>query len=46
MENADMSNALTALEQELERIVETGRVRLPFIGNRPELADIIAKQWR
>ena len=38
--------AVAAHHQELERVVETGRVRLPLIGNRPQLGDVAAEQRR
>jgi hypothetical protein len=34
------------MDQEFERIVEAGRVRLAFIGDRPELGDVVAEQRR
>ncbi len=35
---------VAALHQEFERVVETGRVRLAFIGDRPELGNVVAEQ--
>ncbi len=37
---------IAALHQEFERIVEAGRIRLPFIGDRPEFPDVLAEQGR
>jgi hypothetical protein len=37
-----MGERIAALEQEFERVVEAGRVRLAFVGNRPELGDVVA----
>ena len=39
-----MGKRVAALEQELGRVVEAGRVRLSFIGNRPQLRDVVAEQ--
>ncbi len=33
---------IAALHQELERVVEAGGVRLAFIGDRPQLRDVVA----
>ena len=38
-----MAKRIAALNEEFERIVETGGVRLAFIGDRPELAYVIAE---
>ena len=35
---------IAALNEELQGVVETGRVRLAFIGDRPQLADVVAEQ--
>ena len=40
-----VAEAVAALEQELERIVETRRVGLAVIGDRPELRDVVAEQF-
>ena len=37
---------VAAAEQELERVVETGGVRLPLVGDRPQLRNIVAKKFR
>ena len=39
-----MAKRIAALDEEFERIVETGRVRLAFVGDRPELAYVIAEK--
>ena len=39
-----MRQRITAHHQEFERVVETGRVRLAFVGNRPELGNVVADQ--
>ena len=39
-----MGEGIAALNEEFERIVETGGVRLAFIGDRPELADVVAEE--
>src|SRR5579883_2557523 len=39
-----MHERIAALNQEFERIVETGGIRLALIGDRPELADVVAKK--
>ena len=41
-----MGQRITALRQEFERVVEAGRVRLPLVGDRPKLADVVAEQLR
>ena len=35
---------IAALHEKLERIVETRGVRLPFVGNRPQLGNVVAEQ--
>jgi hypothetical protein len=40
-----MGERVAALEQEFQRVVETGRIGLAFIGNRPELRDVIAEEF-
>ncbi len=37
---------IAALRQEFERVVEAGGVRLAFIGDRPQLVDVLAEQRR
>jgi hypothetical protein len=39
-----MAERVAALEQELERVVEAGRVRLALVGDRPQLGDVVAEQ--
>ncbi len=39
-----MAKRIAALDEEFECIVETGRVRLAFVGDRPELAYVIAEK--
>jgi methyl coenzyme M reductase subunit D len=39
-----MGEAIAALHQKFERVVEAGRVRLAFIGNRPEFRNVVAKK--
>ena len=41
-----VGEAVAALHQELERVVEAGGVGLALIGDRPELADVLAEQRR
>ena len=41
-----MREAVAALHQEFERVVEAGRVGLPLIGDRPELGDVLAEERR
>ncbi|MEY9791221.1 hypothetical protein ABIE77_005780 [Sinorhizobium fredii] len=41
-----MRQRIAALDEELERVVETRRVRLALVGNRPELRDVVAEQRR
>ena len=41
-----MAQRISALDKELERIVEAGGVGLALIGDRPELRNIIAEQLR
>ena len=41
-----MREAVAALDQEFERIVEAGRVGLALIGNRPKLGNIVPEQRR
>ncbi len=41
-----MRERITAAHEEFERIVETGRVRLTFIGDRPELGNVVAEERR
>ena len=41
-----MGQRIAALHEKFERIVETGGVRLPFVGNRPELGNVVAEQPR
>ncbi len=36
--------AVAALHQELERVVEAGGVRLTFVGDRPQLPDVLAEE--
>jgi hypothetical protein len=37
-------HGIAALHEEFERVVETRRVRLALVGNRPELGNILAEQ--
>ena len=37
---------VAALHQEFERVVEAGGVGLAFVGDRPQLADVVAEQRR
>ena len=37
---------VAALHQEFERVVEAGGVGLAFVGDRPELVDVVAEQRR
>ena len=37
---------IAALHQEFERVVEAGGVGLAFVGDRPELVDVVAEQVR
>ena len=37
-----MGERIAALHQELERVVEAGGVRLALVGDRPQLADVVA----
>ena len=37
---------VAALHQEFERVVEAGGVRLPFVGDRPQLLDVFSEQRR
>ena len=37
---------IAALHQEFERVVEAGGVGLAFVGNRPELLDVVAEMRR
>ncbi len=39
-----VGHGIATADEELERVVETGRVRLAFIGNRPELGDVVTEQ--
>ena len=39
-----VAQAVAALEQELERVIEARRVRLAFVGDRPQLRDVVAEQ--
>ena len=41
-----MGEAVAALHQEFERVVEAGGVGLAFIGDRPEPRDVLAEQRR
>ncbi len=41
-----MGERIATHDQELESVVEAGGVRLAFIGNRPELGDVVAEQRR
>ena len=41
-----VGEAVPALNQEFERVIETSRVGLPFEGDRPQLGNILAKQRR
>ncbi len=41
-----MRQAVAAHDQELERIVEAGGVRLAFVGDRPQLGDVAAELGR
>ena len=41
-----MRERVAALRQEFERVVEAGGVGLALIGNRPQLADVVAEQRR
>jgi hypothetical protein len=37
---------VAALREEFERVVKAGRVGLAFVGDRPELVDVLAEQRR
>ena len=37
---------IAAAHQEFERVVEAGGVRLAFVGDRPQLRDVVAEQLR
>ena len=37
---------VAAAHEEFERVVEAGRVRLAFVGDRPQLRDVVAEQFR
>ena len=41
-----VGHGIAALHQEFERIVETGGVRLAFVGDRPQLGNVVAEQGR
>ena len=41
-----VGEAVAALHQELERVVEAGGVGLALVGDRPELGDVVAEQRR
>ena len=41
-----VSQRIAPAHQKFERIVETGGVGLPFVGDRPYLPDVVAKQRR
>ena len=41
-----MRQRIAALHEEFERVVETGRIRLALVGDRPELGNIVAEQRR
>ena len=41
-----VAERIAALNEELERIVEAGGVRLAFVGNRPQLRDVGAEELR
>ncbi len=41
-----MRQRIAAHGQEFERVVETGRIRLAVIGDRPQLGNVITKQRR
>ena len=41
-----VAERITPLNEELERIVEAGGVRLAFIRNRPQLRDVGAEEFR
>ena len=41
-----VSERIAALHEELERVVETGRVRLALVGDGPQLGDVVAEQLR
>jgi hypothetical protein len=41
-----MRQRVAALGQEFERVVEAGGVGLPLIGDRPQLGDVVAEQFR
>ena len=40
-----VGEAVAAPDQKFERVVEAGGVRLAFVGNRPELGDVVAEQF-
>ncbi len=40
-----MGERVATLDQELERIVEAGGVRLPLVGDGPELRDVVAEEF-
>jgi hypothetical protein len=41
-----MGEAVAAHLEEFEGVVETGRVGLSLVGNRPQLLDVVAEQFR
>ena len=41
-----VGHGIAALNQEFERVVETGGVRLAFVGDRPQLGNVVAEQRR
>ncbi len=40
-----MGHGVAAAHQEFQRVVEAGRIRLTFIGDRPELGNIVAEEF-
>ena len=40
-----MGQRIAALHQEFERVVEAGGVRLAFVGDRPELRNVVAEEF-
>ena len=40
-----VAERIAALDQEFERVVEAGGVRLALVGDRPQLRDVVAEQF-
>jgi hypothetical protein len=41
-----MGELVAAHDEELERVIKAGGVRLALVGNRPELLDLVAEMRR